>query len=118
MRKVTIHRMATPPSTRKMYVRATPETRHALKRLLVALQSPSLLPELTQEEFVTASWMWMVGMRLEDVAKGVASHVETIRKTLAEGDADEAAGPGVPTAGSEVDPIPEMKPPPKKRGRG
>src|SRR5450759_3400689 len=40
--------MSTKTPLKRLYVRADPRSRHALKRLLTALQSPELLPDLTQ----------------------------------------------------------------------
>jgi hypothetical protein len=74
--------MSTKTPLKRLYVRANPESRHALKTLLAAVQSPSLLPDVNQEELVAASWLWMAGMAPEAVASGVRPFVEAIRASL------------------------------------
>lgn len=72
--------MATADRQDKMYVRPTPEARHALKTVLVALQNPTLFgPDLTQEDFVSASWLWMAEIGSAGVAVGIRKHVEAVR---------------------------------------
>lgn len=86
--------MSKPQKKQKMYVRPTPEARHAMKRVLTAMQSPSLFgDELLQEDFIAATWLWMAGMDANQIAQGIGPHVAAIQAYWAMIGEKEVIGP-------------------------
>jgi hypothetical protein len=68
------------PNTKSMYVRAVPRARQALKRLLAEM---AVFEEgVTQEVFVTASWLWMESMDAEGLHKELTPHLIAVREAL------------------------------------
>ena len=105
--------MSTTNPLKRLYVRATPKARHALTRLLSEVRAPELLgDEVTQEEFVCGTWLWLKDLDPKTVAAGVSPHILAIRETLAKHD---ESLPKVEDA--EIDPV-TAKPKIPRRKRG
>lgn len=115
-----IRAMAKAPKKQKNYVRPTPEAWHAMKRVLTAMQSPSLFGKnLLQEDFIAATWLWMAEMDAERIADGVRPHVAAVQAYwLAVGEqGDPAEGANVvekligPEASAEHERTDQQRPP-------
>lgn len=114
-----------------MYVRPLDEARHALQTVLTGVRSPSLLGDVYQEDFIAASWLWMLQQfDVETIAEGVAPFILEFKQAFGEEVTDRlaefvavkrglAAG-GAPLATLNV-PLggvePEARAEPKTRGK-
>ena len=110
--------MSTNKSRKELYVRYTPKARHALKMILSEVQAPELLSEVTQEEFITASWLWMREVGPKAVAAGVSPHIQEIREFLAKEEAKGRSNDSPPRAQSKPRPGPDAGKNPKSGSGG
>lgn len=76
-------RMAKRSDMKKLYVRPTPEARHALDVVRTAVSSPSLLGHVHQEDFVAATWLWLQTLDPATVADAIRPHVEVFQAFFA-----------------------------------
>jgi hypothetical protein len=68
---------------KRMYVRANEASRRALRLVRARLLADPLTEDVSQEEVVAASWLWMAGRDPEELARDLAPHVSAIRASLA-----------------------------------
>lgn len=91
-------------SLKRLYVRANAESRRALRLLRAKLLAVPETEDVSQEELVSASWLWMVREDPETLARALAPHVAAIRASL--------ASATQPAAGKiALEETPEPKPP-------
>lgn len=93
----------------RLYIRPSPDALHAMKTLLVALQAPQLHgPDLTQEDFVASTWLWMAGMSPDEVAKGIGPHLKAVQawRARTRQARQGPSGEGGTVAAGGVDPTP------------
>lgn len=106
-----MYTMSTKTPSNRMYVRPSPDARYALRTLLLALQAPSRFgEELTQEDMVSATWLWMAEMKVGEIEAGIKPHVEEVRAWRA---SRKRKKPAPPVHGEDEDVHPAKK---RKRG--
>jgi hypothetical protein len=104
---------------KNLYVRTTPEARQALRCALTGVQGFPDTEDMTQEELVTASWMWMAGLAPDVLSTALLPFVRKIRAIV---ERSEHSSSDVELEIKRYDALDQPKPPPSpepsKRKRG
>ena len=64
---------------KRLYVRTTPEGRRALKLVRARLLALPATEDVSQEEMVVASWLWMATLDADELASHLAPFVAKVR---------------------------------------